>query len=330
MKAIGYIEPHLLDQFALREFTLGEPKLNPTDLLVRIRAVSINPVDYKVRQSRRAGGTEPVILGWDASGVVEKVGSQATGFNVGDKVYYAGDLNRNGSNAELQAVDYRLVALKPKTLSFAEAASLPLTSLTAWEALFERGFVFNGQTNVLIIGGAGGVGSIAIQLLKAETPARVLATASRPDTIEWVKSMGADVVLNHKLPLADEIKKAGCPNVDIVFSTTHTKDYLKIIPDLLRPFGSLCLIDDPEVLDVASFKSKALSVHWEFMFAKSLFGYRMESQGAILKQVAQLADGGKLRPTISETFTGLTVENFKQAHTLIEQGKSIGKTVIEF
>jgi NADPH:quinone reductase len=330
MKALGYFEPNNLESFALKEHEVGESELRPTDVLVRIHAISVNPVDYKVRQSRKAAGGRPVILGWDASGIVERVGSETAGFKPGDAVYYAGDLTRDGSYAELQAVDYRLVAPKPSNVTFAAAAALPLTSLTAWEALFERGFKFTDKTAVLVIGGAGGVGSSAIQLLKAKTGARVIATASRPETVEWVRKMGADEVIDHRRPLGEQLRNIGFPLVDIIFGTTHTESYLKTIPELLRPFGSLCLIDDPEVLDIAAFKSRALSVHWEFMFAKSMFSYELASQGDILRQVAGLVEQGRLVPAINTVLKGFTAENLRRAHQGLEEAKSIGKTVIEF
>lgn len=329
MKAFGYFKAHSIDQFAVQELDVSVPSLNPTDILVSIKAIAINPVDYKVRQNRSSEAGQPIILGWDASGVVEKVGSEVQGIHVGDDVYYAGDISRDGCYAEYQVVDHRLVSKKPKNLSFAEAASLPLTALTAWESLFERGIVYTEESNVLIIGGAGGVGSIAIQLVKEKTSAKVFATASRPESAEWVKKMGADIVLNHSKPLDQELEKTGVFQVDVVFCTTHSEQYLDIIPKILRPFGHLCLIDDGSSLDMKAFKGKALSVHFEMMFAKSLHGFNPETQGIILEQVASLVESARIRPTINRILTGLNTLNLREAHTELEKSSATGKIVIQ-
>jgi NADPH:quinone reductase len=332
MKIIGYKTAHNMADFNMQVFNLPEPEISPNDVLVNVKAISINPVDYKIRQSRsKNNGTKddrPVILGWDAAGVIEKMGADVKGYKVGDEIYYAGDLLRDGCYATQQAVDCRIIAKKPNNCSFAEAASLPLTAITAWEALLERGFTYSEQTKVLIIGGAGGVGSIATQLLKAKTPASVITTASRPETIAYCKQMGADDVINYQNDLSEELKKIDVATVDIVFGTTHSEQYLAKIPQLLRPFGHFCLIDDPKTLDIVAFKTKALSVHWEFMFAKTMHNYNIESQGAILHEIAQLVNTGKIKPTANTFLYGLTVENIKTGHALIESGKSIGKIVI--
>lgn len=326
MKAFVYQKAHQISQFGISLQEVAEPTAGPLDLLVRVKAFSFNPVDYKIRQSRDATDA-PVILGWDAAGVVETVGSEISGFSVGDEVYYAGDLTRPGSYAELQAVDHRLVALKPRSLSFADAAALPLTSLTAYEALLERGIGYTSDSKVLIVGGAGGVGSIAIQLVKALTPAKVIATATRPETIDWVKQMGADHVISRELQ--KELGQLGIGGLDAIFSTTHTAEYLQVVPELLRPFGHLAVIDDPPSLDILPFKRKAVSVHWEFMFAKSMFGYKQETQGAILRQVAELVDAGKVKTTRSQTLSA-TEQNVRSAHETLERGSAIGKMVMEW
>lgn len=327
MKALGYKNAHTIADFAITEMEVPTPTLKETDVLVRVHAFAVNPVDYKIRSQRNSSGNA-VILGWDAAGVIEKVGPGTKGFSVGDEVYYAGDLLRDGSYAELQAVDYRLIAKKPKSLSFIEAAALPLTSLTAWEALLERNFEYTSDTKVLVIGGAGGVGSIAIQVLKAKTKAQVIATASRPDTKAWCEKLGADVVIDHRQNLGEELKKNKIDTVDIVFGTTHSANYLTIIPQILRPFGHFVLIDDPKSLDITAFKSKALSVHWEFMFAKSMHGYKMETQGEILKEIAHLIDTRKIQSTGNLVLKGLKADNVRNAHELVENGTAIGKTVI--
>ncbi|HTJ56914.1 MAG TPA: zinc-binding alcohol dehydrogenase family protein [Devosiaceae bacterium] len=327
MKAFAYEGAHALDAFAITLRDLPEPAIGPKDLLVSVKAFAFNPVDYKIRQSRSAGENGPVILGWDAAGVVEKIGPEVEGFKPGDEVYYAGELGRAGSYAEKQAVDYRLVAPKPKSIGFADAAALPLTALTAYEALLERGISYGKDSHALIIGGAGGVGSIAIQLLKALTPATVIATATRPETVEWARRMGADHVIGRSL--REELERIGAPEVDAIFATTHTLDYLPIIPELLRPFGHLMVIDDPETLNIRHFKSKAQSVHWEFMFSKSLHGYRPESQGAMLRHVAELVDAGKVQTTLSQTLAASS-DNIRAAHAALEAGAAIGKIAIEW
>lgn len=326
MQAFIYNAAHALQDF---EITLGQvpdPVCGPKDLLVAVKAFSVNPVDCKVRQSRSASGN-PVILGWDAAGVVEAVGREVRGFSPGDEVYYAGDLNRAGSYASKQAVDYRLVAHKPTSVDFTDAAALPLTSLTAYEALFERGIQYDEKCQVVIIGGAGGVGSIAIQLLKAFTQASVIATASRPESIEWTRFLGADRIVGRDV--AKEIAAEDIGAVDVIFSTTHTADYIAFIPDLLRPFGHLIVIDDPAMLDIRPFKPKALSVHWEFMFAKSTGNFRPESQGKILAEVAKLVDAGKLRTTRTVTLSAETAK-LKAIHRALEAGSLVGKTVVRW
>jgi zinc-binding alcohol dehydrogenase family protein len=331
MKALGYFTAHQLSSFAIEELEVQEPVINDHDLLVRVKAVSVNPVDYKIRQSRHAEGKRPVILGWDVSGIVEKTGSLVKGFKIGDEVYYAGDLKRDGGNAQLHAVDHRIAAKKPSNLDFAHAAALPLTSLTAYEALFPRAISsMEANDKVLIIGGAGGVGSIAIQILKAMTNTMVLATASRPDTVAWCKRMGADLVLDHTRNLHQQLDQHQIKNVDVIFGTTHSAQYLEIIPQLLRPFGHFCLIDDPRILDIAGFKTKALSVHWEYMFAKTLYGFDIASQGQILQTIAQLVEKGKIISTANMILKGFSAENLRKAHEMLESGKSSGKIVIEF
>ncbi|MGD9728182.1 MAG: zinc-binding alcohol dehydrogenase family protein [Nitrospiraceae bacterium] len=330
MKAWGYFTAHQLSEFAIKEMPVPDPAAGDGDLLVRIHAVSVNPVDYKIRRSRSSTTAHPVILGWDAVGEVVKAGAKVRGFQPGDQVYYAGDLMRDGVNAELHAVDHRLVARKPERLSVVETAALPLVSLTAWEALLEeRQHAYQESTTILIIGGAGGVGSIAIQLLKANTNAKVIATASRPETRAWCETMGADLVLDHSKDLREELKRHGIAEVDTVFGITHSQDYLRMLPDIIRPFGRFVLIDDPGVVDIANFKRKSITVSWELMFTKSLFGYKPETQGQTLAEVAGLADAGRLKPIVRTVLTGLSPENLRSAHTMLESATTIGKIVIE-
>ena len=325
MKAFCYDQAHALDQFALTLRDLPDPVPGPLDLLVSVRAFAVNPVDYKIRSTRSASDGVPVILGWDAAGVVEAVGADVMGFAPGDAVYYAGNLMRAGSYATKQIVDHRLVAHKPASLNFADAAAMPLTALTAYEAMLERGISYDDASDVLIIGGAGGVGSMAIQLMKALTPARVIATASRPETIAWARDMGADDVIGRAL--TDELAALGVRDLHAIFSTTHTDAYLPVIPSLLRAFGHLMVIDDPATLDIKPFKQKALSVHWEFMFAKSLNKYHPQEQGAMLAKLAALVDEGKVRSTRTQTLAA-TADNLREAHRALEAGEVIGKIVM--
>lgn len=331
MKAIGYIQPTEANFSAgLQVFELPAPAIGPLDLLVKIKAVSVNPVDYKVRSSRAGSRDMPVILGWDAAGVVVAIGDDVRGFRVGDEVFYAGDLTRQGSNAELQAVDHRLVSNKPKGLTFAEAAALPLTSLTAYEMLFEQLRVpKNEPFDLLVIGGAGGVGSIAIQLIKALTQeGRVFATSGSDASNNWLRDIGVSGVIDRRQPLAKGMEAFGLKEFDYIFSTTHTLDYITQLPDILRPFGGFGLIDDPQTLDIVPFKRKAALIAWEFMFAKSMFGFHPETQGKILGIVADLIDRKKIKSTANTTLKGLTAENVQEAHRRLASHTSIGKIVI--
>lgn len=327
MKALAYTHAHSLDAFAIQPTELPDPVAEGRDLLVEIMAVGLNPVDYKIRSSRSTGA--PVILGWDASGIVRARGRDAHRFTVGDAVFYSGDLKRPGSYATLQLVDERLVSLKPTTLPHVEAAALPLTSLTAYEMLFEKMRIQpTDQRTILVIGGAGGVGSQAIQLLKIKTGMTVIATASRPESRAWVTGLGADHIVSHR-QFASEIRALGLRHVDLIFSTTHTDQHLPQIIDLIAPFGELGLIDDPDTFDISDLKAKSISVHWELMFTKSLFDYRTDSQGAILAEIAQLIDGGRMKTTANHVLNGLTAANIQTGHTLLEHHTSVGKIVIQ-
>lgn len=335
MKAIGYRTPGGIDRDdSLLDLDLPEPVATGRDLLIEIRAVSVNPVDTKVRAKRAAEGDTPVVLGWDAAGVVRAAGPEAIGFSPGDEVYYAGAIQRPGTNAELHLVDSRIVAAKPRTLDFAAAAALPLTAITAWEALFDRLEVTRAVPGaapaVLIIGGAGGVGSIAVQLLRARTDLLVIATASRPETADWVRDMGAHYVIDHSQPLAPQVAALGIGAPGLVFSTTHTDKHLADIAELIAPQGRFALIDDPAALDIVGFKQKAVSVHWELMFTRPLFETPdMSEQGMLLDAVAKLVDTGVIRSTLTERLAPMDAANLKRAHALIESGKAKGKVVIE-
>ena len=331
MKAISYIDG--MDhgfQNPLVDIEKAMPSLKDRDLLVRVKAISVNPVDTKVRRNPVAVGNTR-ILGWDAVGEVVEVGSGVQHFKVGDQVWYAGDLTRDGSNAEYQAVDERIVSLKPQSLSDAEAAALPLTAITAWEMLFDRFNVDLDQSdNILVIGGAGGVGSIAIQLLKAKTNLKVIATASREETKAWVKSLGADYVIDHTEDLNTQIKALGLDAPRYIFSTNQTETYLPQISKLIAPQGKFGLIDDPKSLDISEFKSKSVSVHWELMFTRSMFNTTdIEQQSQLLHQVAELVDNHKIKTTLNQTLGKINAKNLKLAHELIETGRAKGKIVLE-
>ena len=331
MKAISYIDG--MDhgfQNPLVDIEKAMPSLKDRDLLVRIKAISVNPVDTKVRRNSVVAGNMR-ILGWDAVGEVIEVGSGVQHFKVGDQVWYAGDLTRDGSNAEYQAVDERIVSLKPQSLSNAEAAALPLTAITAWEMLFDRFNVDLDQSdNILVIGGAGGVGSIAIQLLKAKTNLKVIATASREETKAWVKSLGADYVIDHTEDLNTQIKALGLDAPRYIFSTNQTETYLPQISKLIAPQGKFGLIDDPKSLDIGEFKSKSVSVHWEFMFTRSMFNTTdIEQQSQLLHQVAELVDNHRIKTTLNHTLGKINAQNLKLAHELIESGRTKGKIVLE-
>ena len=331
MKAISYIDG--MDhgfQNPLVDIEKAMPSLKDRDLLVRIKAISVNPVDTKVRRNSVVAGNMR-ILGWDAVGEVIEVGSGVQHFKVGDQVWYAGDLTRDGSNAEYQAVDERIVSLKPQSLSDAEAAALPLTAITAWEMLFDRFNVdLDKFDNILVIGGAGGVGSIAIQLLKAKTNLKVIATASREETKAWVKSLGADYVIDHTEDLNTQIKALGLDAPRYIFSTNQTETYLPQISKLIAPQGKFGLIDDPKSLDIVEFKSKSVSVHWEFMFTRSMFNTTdIEQQSQLLHQVAELVDNHTIKTTLNQTLGKINAKNLKLAHELIETGRAKGKIVLE-
>ncbi len=314
--------------FVLEEQPMPDP--GPQDLLVRVMAIGMNPVDTKVRQRSANDG----VLGWDAYGVVEKTGGDVTGFKTGDKVYYAGDLTRPGCNSEYHLVDQRIAALAPEKLSPEDAAAMPLTSITAWEGLFERlGFApqegANGGKSILIIGGAGGVGSIAIQLARW-AGLKVFATASRPETADWCRNLGADAILNHRKSLFEELKATGTDAVDAIFCTTQMERHWAVMAECIRPQGRIVLIDDPVgSVDITVFKFKSVTISWEFMYTRSMFETDdISAQGKLLSRVAGLLDAGTLATTRQKTLTGLTPENIQAMHIKQESGTMMGKQVL--
>lgn len=335
MKAVGYKNQGDIQRpDALFDIELDRPVAKGKDILVEVKAVSVNPVDTKVRKRASAEAGQWKVLGWDAAGIVVGVGEDVTHFKLGDEVWYAGDLTRSGSNAEFQLVDERIVGHKPKSLSFAEAAALPLTSITAWEMLFDRlrvhESVAGAAPSILIIGAAGGVGSMTIQLLKAKTNLNVIATASRPETQAWVKQLGADVVINHHQDLKTQLEQHGLDSPSFVFSINQSQSYVTQISDLIVPQGRFGLIDDPDQLNVMLFKRKSVSIHWESMFTRSTFQTAdIHQQSELLNDVAALVDEGKVKSTLTDIFGKINAENLKQVHALIEQGLAKGKIVLE-
>lgn len=336
MRAIGFYTPQpITSDEALVDLDLPIPEASGHDLLVEIKAVSVNPVDTKVRRNHTPAAGEARILGYDAAGVVKAVGSDVTLFKPGDEVYYAGAIGRPGTNAEYHLVDERIVGMKPKSLSFAEAAALPLTAITAYEALFDRlkvaDPVLGAERAILITGGAGGVGSIAIQLAKTLTDLKVIATASRPETADWAKSLGADHVIDHSKPLAEEYAKLGIGAPAFIFSVTHSSQHRLAMAEIIAPMGRICLIDDfPEGFDILAFKMKVVSLHWEFMFSRPMFQRPdMIEQHKLLTHVAELIDAGKIRTTLDTVLGSITAENLRKAHAIIESNRARGKIVLE-
>ncbi|HAS40299.1 MAG TPA: zinc-binding alcohol dehydrogenase family protein [Microscillaceae bacterium] len=331
MKAIGYNQPGPITATeALVEFETATPVLKPNDLLVEVKGISVNPVDVKVRASAPANqGTK--IIGYDAAGIVREVGSKVSKFKVGDEVFYAGDITRPGTNAALHTVDERIVGKKPASLDFAEAAGLPLTSITAWELLFDSLNVNEGEGEgkaLLVIGGAGGVGSMLIQLAKKLTKLTVIATASRPETVTWVQKMGADHVINHREPLAAQINSLGI-TPSYVAALNGTEQHFPAIVELIKPRGHIAVIDDPKSLDIRLIKSKALSFSWEFMFTRSMYQTDdIDQQHTLLNRVSTLVDEGVLVSTVTNNFGKLSVETLKSAHEAQESGRVIGKNVL--
>ncbi|TBU84432.1 zinc-binding alcohol dehydrogenase family protein [Phytopseudomonas dryadis] len=336
MKAIAYHQSLPIDNpQALQDVQLEAPTPGPRDLLVEVRAISVNPVDTKIRRNVAPEAGQAKVLGWDAAGVVKAVGSEVTLFQPGDQVFYAGALDRAGANSELHVVDERIVGRKPSSLPFAEAAALPLTAITAWELLFERLQVADGSANqgqsLLIVGAAGGVGSMLVQLARKLTGLTVIGTASRPETQAWVRELGAHHVIDHSQPLVGELERIGIPQVTHVASLTQTDQHYDQLIEALAPQGRLGLIDDPlQPLDVMKLKRKSLSLHWELMFTRSLFATAdMIEQHRLLNRVADLVDAGTLKTTLGEHYGTINASNLRRAHALLESGTAKGKIVLE-
>ena len=333
MKAIGYKENlPIEDVKSLQDIEIDTPKAIGKDILVEIKAISVNPADYKVRAGMPVEGDDWKIIGWDATGIVKEVGNDVTLFNVGDEVWYAGDFTRQGSYAQYQVVDERIVGKKPSSLSYAEAAALPLTSLTAWEMLFDRLEVAtdDARKSILIIGAAGGVGSILVQLAKKLTKLNIIATASREETTDWLKELGADSVINHRNKLSEEFENYKLPAPDYIVSLNATEQHADEIVKVIKPQGKFGFIDDPKLFNVMPFKGKAVSTHIELMFTRSMFQTEdMIEQHNILNEVSKLIDNGTIKTTLGENFGTINAEHMRKAHAFLETGKAKGKIVLE-
>jgi len=336
MKAVGYAQSlDINDPKALKDIELLQPTPGARDLLVKVSAISVNPVDTKVRMRAAPPEGEYKVLGYDAVGEVVEAGAEVSSYKVGDRVWYAGDITRSGTNAEYHLVDERIAGLAPQSLSDAEAAAVPLTAITAWELLFDRIGLEQGEqptdVRLLVVGAAGGVGSILIQLASQLTNATVVGTASRPESQAWVKKRGADHVIDHSKSFSEELNRIGLENVTHIISLTHTDQHYDQLVEIIAPQGKLALIDDPAGgLDIMKLKQKSISLHWELMFTRSMFQTAdMAEQATLLNKVSELIDAGKVKTTLGENFGTINAENLKRAHSQIETNTSIGKIVLE-
>ncbi|GLV30970.1 oxidoreductase [Sphingobium sp. TomTYG75] len=332
MKAVGFKEGGPLErEDSLIDIEVADPSPGPRDLLVRVRAVSVNPVDTKVRGGAKPA-EEPMVLGYDAAGVVEAVGADVTLFAPGDEVFYAGTIKRPGTNSELHVVDERIVGPKPRSFDFAQAAALPLTGLTAWELLFDRLRVPRGGGEgqaILIVNGAGGVGSMLVQFARQLTKLRVIATASRPETIAWVKQMGAHDVIDHRKPLNEGLAAIGVKAVNFVASLAGSEQHLPAYARIIAPQGSLAVIDDVKSFDIVALRQKSITVAWEGVFTRSIYETPdMIEQHRILSEIARLVDEGVLQGTMTRDLGLMSAATLKAAHELVETGASIGKVVL--
>ena len=335
MKAVGlYQYLPIANSDSLQDLDLPQPTANGHDLLVQVKAISVNPVDTKIRAPKDKTESVPKVLGWDAAGVVVAVGEKVTAFHPGDEVWYAGDITRPGSNSEFQLVDERIVGRKPQKLDFATAAAMPLTAITAWESLFERlGIRRNSEDtgkSILIIGGAGGVGSIAIQLSKRLAKLNVIATASRSETEAWCKQLGADLVVNHHSNLVQEVARAGHRYVDYVLCLNNTDHHWPAITEVIKPQGMICtIVGNQGALDMNELKNKSAGLVWEFMFTRAKYQTDdMVKQRELLNEVSQLIDGNVLQTTCKDVVRPINAANLRTVHSRIEQGNTIGKIVL--
>ena len=329
MKALVYEKAHSLADFSVHLAEIAEPTLRENDLLVDVRAIGVNRGEATIRSLRSAEPGGRVLLGWEFAGVVLATAPSAQRFKIGDRVFGTGDMSRDGCWAERVAVDHRIVAAIPDQLSFVDAASMAIGSATAWEAMFrDQGALPTGVDRVLVLGGAGSVGSLGTQLLKARTGAFVIATASRPESRDWCRKMGADLVLDHTGDMVEQLASAGIPNVDLVLSTARTAENVDWMAKVLRPFGHLCVVDSGAPLDVGPLLVKAASIHTELVFSRIINGSAPEKQGAILETVSQLVGEGGLQPIVTTRLDGLSAETMRAAHQQLETAQTIGKIII--
>jgi zinc-binding alcohol dehydrogenase family protein len=335
MKAVGYFKAGVLDRpDALLDLEVPVPEPGALDLRVKVAAIAVNPVDIKIRLSRNPAASAPEVLGWDAVGLVDAMGGLVQGFELGDRVYYAGAIDRPGSNAEYHLVDARIVGHAPRSVSDAQAAALPLTAITAWELLFDRLQVTQGGEHgkvLLVVGAAGGVGSILVQLARQLTALTIVGTASRPGSQDWVRQLGAHYVIDHRQAFAEQLSALGLGEIDFIASLTNTDQHWKSIVQAIRPQGRISLIDDPiQPLDIMPLKRKCASLHWEFMFARSLYQTEdMGRQGEILNRVAALIDGRRVRSTLNRSLSPISAAKVREAHRVLESGQAVGKIALE-
>ena len=334
MKAVGLTQYLPIEnENSLLDVEIPKPTAKGKDLLIEVQAISVNPVDTKVRAPKDKIESEPKILGWDAAGVVVEVGEEVTEFQPGDEVYYAGDVTRPGSNSEFQLMDERIVGRKPQNLDFARAAAFPLTSITAWEALFERLNIdrhgADAGKSILIVNGAGGVGSIAIQLAKL-AKLHVIATASRDETTAWCQKMGADEVVNHRNDLAEEIEKIGYKNVDYILCLSHTDDHWQAMTKAIKPQGIICsIVENKHPLAMDTLKSKSAGLVWEFMFTRSMYQTEdMAEQSKLLNELSQLIEDGVIISTCNDVVKPINAQNLRDVHQRLEKGRTIGKIAL--
>jgi NADPH2:quinone reductase len=329
LKALVYEKAHDLDNFAMRLVEVAEPTLRDLDVLVEIHAIGINPGEAFIRRTRSAEPGGRVLLGWEFAGVVVRAGSAVQNFKVGDRVFGTGDMSRDGAWAERVAVDHRILAKIPDKLSFTDAASLPIGAITAWEAVFrDQDALPGGIDRVLIVGGAGAVGSLATQILKAKTKVYVVSTASRRESSDWCREMGADLVIDHTIDIEKQLASAGIQHVDMVLSAAKTAEHLGWITKVLRPFGHLSVVDFSPSLDANVLMLKSLSLHLEMVFSRILHGTDVHRQGSILEEIGALVAEGRIRPITTTRLNGLSLDAIRAAHQLVEATRTIGKVVI--
>jgi len=329
MKALVYEKANTLEDFGIKLIEVPEPAIRELDVLVQVHAIGVNPGEAFIRKTRSAEPGGRVLLGWEFAGVVAGVGSSVSDFRIGDRVFGTGDMTRDGAWAQFVAVDHRIIAKIPDRLSYEDAASLPIGAITAWEAMFrDQDTLPRGVERVLVVGGAGAVGSLATQLLKVQSGAFVISTASRADSKDWCSKMGADLVLDHSADILAQLATREIPHVDMVLSTAKSAENIGWIAKALRPFGHMSVVDASSKLDPSVLMLKAASLHTEMVFSRILHGAAPEAHGAILASIAKWVTEGRIRPITTTRLEGLTVGAMKAAHTIVEAGRTIGKTVI--